>query len=72
MISTVFLELTNHCNMNCDFCANHLITRPRGYMPIELAKSVIDQLKEMKFKGFLITSLMGEPLMHPNFKEILH
>lgn len=71
MISTVFLELTNHCNMNCNFCANHLMTRPRGYMPIELAKSVINQLKEMKFKGSLITSLMGEPLMHPNFKEIL-
>jgi len=40
-------------------------------MPVKLAKSVIDQLKEMNFKGSLITSLMGEPLMHPNFKEIL-
>ena len=32
---------------------------------------MIDQLKETNFKGSLITSLMGEPLMHPNFKEIL-
>lgn len=71
MLRTVFLELTNYCNMNCDFCANHLMTRPRGYMSIKLAKSVIDQLKEMNFEGSLITSLMGEPLLHPNFKEIL-
>jgi|GEM_PF-1944236 len=71
MISTVFLELTNHCNMNCDFCASRLMTRPRGYMPVKLAKSVIDQLKELNFRGSLITSLMGEPLLHPNFKEII-
>jgi hypothetical protein len=40
-------------------------------MSSELAKSVIDQLKQMNYKGSLITSLMGEPLLHPNFKEIL-
>jgi len=71
MLSTVFLELTNHCNMNCEFCANHLMSRPRGYMPLDLAKSIIDQLRQMNFKGSLIKSLMGEPLLHPNFKEIL-
>ena len=71
MISTFFLELTNHCNMNCDFCANHLMTRPRGYMSVELAKHIIDQLKQLRFNGSLITSLMGEPLLHPNFKDIL-
>lgn len=40
-------------------------------MSIKLAKNVIDQLKEMNFEGSLVTSLMGEPLLHPNFKEIL-
>jgi MoaA/NifB/PqqE/SkfB family radical SAM enzyme len=40
-------------------------------MELTLAKSVIDQLKEMDFKGSLITSLMGEPLLHPNFNEIV-
>jgi MoaA/NifB/PqqE/SkfB family radical SAM enzyme len=72
MISTIFLELTNYCNMNCEFCADHLMTRPRGCMNLDLAKSVIDQLKKIDFKGTLITSLMGEPLIHPNFKEILN
>lgn len=57
--------------MDCDFCADHLMTRPRGCMSVELAKNIIDQLNKMKFKGSLITSLMGEPLIHPNFKEIL-
>jgi MoaA/NifB/PqqE/SkfB family radical SAM enzyme len=40
-------------------------------MSVDLAKSVIDQLKKMRFDGSLITSLMGEPLMHPRFAEIL-
>jgi len=60
MISYLFLELTNHCNMNCNFCPNHLMTRARGYMSTELAKKIIDQLKEMKFHGTLLTNLMGE------------
>jgi len=47
------------------------MTRSKGYISIDLAKSVIDQLKKMKFKGFLITSLMGEPTLHPQFLEIL-
>jgi MoaA/NifB/PqqE/SkfB family radical SAM enzyme len=71
MVSTVFLELTNHCNMNCDFCSNHLMTRSKGYMSLDLAKSVIRQLNQMNFQGYLITSLMGEPLLHPQFVEIL-
>lgn len=57
--------------MNCDFCANHLMTRPRGYMSSDMAKNIIDQLHQMNFKGSLITSLMGEPLLHPNFTEIV-
>jgi len=62
MLTTVFLELTNHCNMNCDFCANHIMTIPRGYMSVELTTKIINQLIEMDFKGSLIMSLMGEPL----------
>lgn len=71
MITTVFLELTNYCNMNCDFCTNHQMTRQKGFMSTENAKKVIYQLNQMKFKGSLITSLMGEPLLHPKFYEIL-
>ena len=71
MVSTVFLELTNYCNMNCDFCSNNLMTRSKGFMSVDLAKQIIEQLKQMGFNGSLITSLMGEPLMHKNFIEIL-
>ncbi|MFZ2658270.1 MAG: radical SAM/SPASM domain-containing protein [Victivallales bacterium] len=71
MLDVIFLELTNHCNMDCSFCPNHLMTRPRGFISPVLARRVIDQLRDMEFKGTLITSLMGEPLLHPNFKEIL-
>jgi organic radical activating enzyme len=57
--------------MNCDFCANQLMERKRGSMSIKLAKNLINQLKQMNFNGSLITSLMGEPLLHPEFLRIL-
>jgi MoaA/NifB/PqqE/SkfB family radical SAM enzyme len=47
------------------------MTRPKGFMSTKLAKNVINQLNKMKFKGSLITSLMGEPLLHPQFEEII-
>lgn len=68
----VFLELTNRCNMNCTFCPNHKMTRPRGDMPFLLARSVLDQLKKGGFRGSVITSLMGEPLLHPEFLSIVN
>lgn len=70
--SVVFLELTNRCNMNCLFCPNHKMTRPRGDMPFSLAKSVLNQLSEGDFRGSVITSLMGEPLLHPEFLPIVN
>jgi len=40
-------------------------------MYVELAKHILDQLKQLRFNDSLITSLMREPLLHPNFKDIL-
>ncbi len=58
--------------MNCLFCPNHKMTRPRGDMPFSLAKSVLNQLSEGDFRGSVITSLMGEPLLHPEFLPIVN
>lgn len=65
------LELTNICNLDCDFCANRLIRRERGMMDVELAKRIIKEVKDTKFCSLISTNLMGEPLLYRDLPELL-
>jgi MoaA/NifB/PqqE/SkfB family radical SAM enzyme len=47
------------------------MTRKRGTMPDSLAKSTLDQIAEMNIAEKVTFHVMGEPLLHPNFFEIL-
>jgi molybdenum cofactor biosynthesis enzyme MoaA len=70
-IREIFLELTNVCNMNCRFCPNELMTRKKGYMDLELAKKIIDEIAEKDMAGRISFWLMGEPLLHKDFFTII-
>ena len=67
MTDKAFVEITNICNLNCSFCAGH--KRRSSYMSPESFKLVLDKLAG-KVK-YLYLHLMGEPLTHPQLKEIL-
>ena len=63
----VYVEITNACNFNCIFCAKS--KREIRTMSLDEIKHV---LKEVKNVTDLITlHIKGEPLLHPNLKEIL-
>lgn len=70
-IDTLNLELTNHCNFDCDFCANHFITRPKGFMDVGLAKRLITEAAENKFCSRIVLHVMGEPFLHENLFEVI-
>lgn len=60
MIDRCYIEITNTCNLNCDFCPKH--HRPKR----QLSEGEFDLLTE-KVRGkvcFLYFHLMGEPLLH--------
>lgn len=65
------LELTNICNLDCDFCANRIMTRKKGMMDFDLAKRIIREVRQTKFCDEITTNLMGEPLLYKDISAIL-
>lgn len=66
----LILEITNHCNLVCIMCPRGTMTRPKGYMDIELFKSIVDQLKD-HLELLYLSGGLGEPLMHPRLGEMI-
>ncbi len=67
MIDRCYIEITNTCNLNCDFCPKH--HRPKR----QLTAEEFDQITE-KVRGkvcFLYFHLMGEPLLHPLLPQFI-
>lgn len=68
---SIGVELTNHCNLNCPECLSGagLMQRERGFMDIELYKKIMTELTPYLYGINLY--FQGEPMMHPQFFEIL-
>lgn len=63
----IYLEITNICNLLCPFCS--VDNRKSEFMNLNEFKKVALMCKE--YTNCLYLHIKGEPLMHPNFKEIL-
>ena len=67
MRSRVYIEITNRCNLSCDFC--HGARRPlRTMTPSEFC------ILAQKLRGetsYLYLHVLGEPLLHPQLPELL-
>lgn len=62
----VYLEITNACNLNCSFCTNKKGTT---FMSLDDIDNYLNQIKE--FSNYIYLHVLGEPLLHPNFDQIL-
>lgn len=70
----VFAEITNACNLSCVHCPHSLISRLPSYRPrhmeLEIYKKLVDEV--CKHKGSILRIVCdGEPLLHPQFLEII-
>ena len=63
----VYVEITNICNMHCSFCPD--TKRAKATMSAEEFEEVAKQIKP--FTDYVYLHVKGEPLLHPNLKEIL-
>ncbi len=61
-----FLEITNVCNLNCDFC--HGTKRKKEFMTPDDFRTAAFRLRP--FADYLYFHLMGEPLLHPELKTL--
>lgn len=68
--SRVLLELTSRCNQRCSMCPSKHLTRPRCDMPLDVIERCLDEMSAHGVAGVWLY-YVGEPMMHPGFKEIL-
>lgn len=69
VLSSVNLELTNHCNLRCTICpVNTTMRRAKGFMDPAIFRRVIDDNPQL---DFVLAFQWGEPLLHPEFFDLV-
>ena len=63
----VYIEISNICNLQCSFCPT--VDREKKIMGLPLFEKTIKQVAPLTEQVCL--HLMGEPLAHPNFPQII-
>ena len=63
----VYIEITDVCNLTCSICPG--TKRKPAFMPPESFETVLEKIRP--FTDHLYLHVMGEPLLHPGFPEIL-
>ncbi|MFA4991089.1 MAG: radical SAM protein [Candidatus Omnitrophota bacterium] len=63
----VDVELTNHCNLKCVFCAQMAMKREKGFMSEETFRKVADECS--LYKAPLRFIRWGEPFLHPKVMD---
>ena len=62
----IYLEITNCCNLNCPFCTEN---KGQRFLNLTEIDNYTNQIKEVC--DYIYLHVLGEPLLHPNFDEIL-
>ena len=62
-----YLEITNVCNLNCSFCPK--TSRSPRFIRVEEFAALLEQVTPLT--DYVYLHLMGEPLMHPELKQLL-
>ena len=62
----IYIEITNICNLNCSFCPKN--SRPKKFMTVDEFDVITNEISPLT--NVICLHLMGEPLLHPNIKEV--
>jgi len=68
----LFFAITSQCNFNCPHCIRRLDDKNKTVikdLPISIFKIALKEGKKMNFNTILLVG--GEPILHPQFKEII-
>lgn len=65
----VNLVINSQCNLRCAYCFGKYSSRSQSYWKLEDLKVLIDDLYKRGTRYILVQG--GEPLLHPNIREIL-
>ena len=62
-----YIEITNACNLSCAFCPR--TTRPAAWIRPRQFETILDKLG--RHSGHICLHVTGEPLLHPQIKDLL-
>jgi pyruvate-formate lyase-activating enzyme len=67
----LFIDLTNICNLKCDYCptGQKKYGRKPGYVDLDHIKKLLNDLGKYLYMAHLFS--WGEPLLHPKIKDII-
>lgn len=66
----VYIEPTNACNCRCIICPRRTMTRPTGYMAMDLFERIIDDIAGQGPSDIRLFNF-GEPLLHPRLADMI-
>ena len=70
VLSSMQLEITNHCNFHCSMCPTHCknsqVTRPKGYMSLDHYSRILNEFCALGGRS-VIPQGAGESTIHPDF-----
>lgn len=67
MFNRIYIEITNICNLNCEFCPH--TKREKTFMTKEEFEEIIKKIKD--YTNHIYLHVKGEPLMHKDIDSIL-
>ena len=68
MYKKVYVEITNNCNLSCDFCIKN--KRKRKFMEKDDFLVILSKLKNVT--NYLYFHILGEPLIHPEINDFIN
>lgn len=68
MYKKVYVEITNNCNLSCDFCIKN--KRTRKFMKKEEFLVILSELNGIT--NYLYFHILGEPLLHPEINDFIN
>lgn len=67
MYKKVYVEITNNCNLKCDFCIKN--SRANKFMNLDDFNIILKKLEG--YTEYLYFHVLGEPLLHPKINEFI-
>lgn len=64
----VNIEVTNICDLRCIMCKR--VERPKGYIPLDLLRDFLPEAKQLGVEQAGLFTV-GEPILHPEFADII-
>lgn len=70
-LKNVAVEINSFCNRKCLFCPNLNYAREEVFLEEDLFYKIVDDLKNMRFKGAFTFNLFNEPLLDKRLPEFI-